>query len=184
MRQLILENKTGFRSSMPFQILDNKGILFYDSTFTDHIENGQVLEFNLPAGVYTYNGSFIKLGSPVDYENIPLPPKERNIQQRKYKIVWGNNPNKCTIFYEPGVILFDNSFRNAPLYVRYGIYFHELGHLFYKTESKADLYMSKKMFELGFNPSQIGRVPLMSLSNNSFERKKKTVSLVTKKRKI
>lgn len=184
MRKLILENKTGFRSSLPFIINDNRGILFYDSTFTDHIAKGHILEFNLPAGIYSYDGSFIKLDSPVDFENIVLPPKERNIQQRKYRIEYGNNPNKCTIFYEAGLILFDNSFRNVPLYIRYGIYFHELGHLWYRTEEKADLYMIKKMYELGFNPSQIGRVPLMSLSNNSFERKKKAVNLIVKKSKI
>lgn len=180
MRNLILEEKTGFRSTMPFSIVDNKGILFYDNTFTDHISRGEPVEFNLPAGVYRYDGNFVKLDSPVKMPDIFLPPKERNLVQKKYKIKYGDNPNKCTIFYAPGVILFDNSFKNAPLYIRYGIYFHELGHLCYKTEEKADAYSAKKMLDLGFNPSQIGRVGLMTLSNNSFDRKVKMVHKLTK----
>jgi hypothetical protein len=183
MKDLILEEKTGFRSTMPFTIYDNKGVLFYDDTFTDHIYKGLALEFNLPAGYYKFEGSFIKLDSPVKQVDIALPPKERNLIQKKYKIMYGDNPHKCTIFYAPGIILFDNSFKTAPLYIRYGIYFHELGHLFYKSEDKADAYSAKKMLEIGFNPSQIGRVGLMTLSNNSFERKVKTVRLLTKNRK-
>lgn len=183
MKDLILENKTGFRSTMPFTIVDNKGILFYDSTFTDHISKGEPLEFNLPAGFYKYDGSFIKLDSPVKTVNFPLPPKERHYPQKRYKIVFGDNPHKCSIFYEPGIILFDNGFKNAPLYIKYGIYFHELGHLFYKTESKADMYAAKKMLDYGFNPSQVGRVGLMTLSNNSFDRKEKTVKVLTRNKR-
>jgi hypothetical protein len=77
------------------------------------------------------------------------------------------------------LILFDESFRTKPLYIKYAIYFHELGHHFYKTESKADLYSAKKMLDKGFNPSQIGMASLESLSQNSFDRKMKTVSLLT-----
>jgi hypothetical protein len=181
MRDLVLERKTGFQTSLPFTILDNKGVLFYDDTFVDKIARGEVLKFNLPAGVYKYNGSFIKLDSPVTTKTIILPPKERHIagDMKRYKIEFGDNPNKCTIYYDLGLILFDNEFINAPLYIKYGIYFHELGHHWYKTEWKADLYATKKMLEYGFNPSQIGRVGLMTLSNNSFDRKEKTIKVLT-----
>lgn len=182
MRDLILEQKTGFQSSLPFTIVDSKGVLFYDDTFVNKISQGEVLKFNLPAGVYKYNGSFIKLDEPVKTKNIVLPPKERHINNspKKYRIEFGDNPNKCTIFYDLGLILFDNQFLNAPLYIKYGIYFHELGHHWYKTEWKADLYATKKMLEYGFNPSQIGRVGLMTLSNNSFDRKERTIKVLTK----
>lgn len=182
MKDLILEHKTGFLTSLPFNILDDKGNIFYDSEFTDHINKGKTLKFNLPGGIYKYNGSFIKLDFPVDQINIILPPKERTINgsQKKYKIIWGENPNKCTIFYSPGVILFDKSYINSPLFIRYGFYFHELGHHFYKTEWKADLYATKKMLDYGFNPSQIGRVGLMTLSDSSFDRKEKIVKILTK----
>jgi hypothetical protein len=181
MYDLVLEKKTGFMSTMPFEIFDNKGILFYDSTFTKHIAEGRPVRFNLPIGIYTYNGNFIKLESPIPVLNITLPLRERNIDTgRKYKIKWGENKNKCTIFYKEATILFDNSLLTLPLYVRYGIYYHELGHLYYKTEYKADFYGAKRMLELGFNPSQVGRVLLVGLSDKSRERKEKMIKMLTK----
>jgi len=182
MRNLILEEKTGFLTSLPFEINDNRGILFYSSDFTDHISRGDTLKFNLPLGVYSYNGSFVKLSSPISTVKIDLPPRERNINNgKKYKIIFGSNPNKCTIFYEPGIILFDNSFRDAPLYIKYGIYFHELGHHFYSTEKYADIYAAKKMLDYGFNPSQIGRMGLDALTKEeSIGRKVNLVNELTK----
>lgn len=183
MKDLILENKTGFRTTLPFSIVDNKGILFYDDSFTDHIAAGQALEFNMPVGRYRFDGSFIKLDKPVEMPNFPLPPKERHYPQKRYQIKFGDNPHKCSIFYAPGIILFDNSLKDAPLYIKYGIYFHELGHLFYKSEHKADMYAAKKMLEYGFNPSQVGRVGLMTLSNNSFDRKVNMVNVLIKNKR-
>lgn len=180
MKDLILEEKSGFSSIMPFEIFDVDGNVFYNSEFTDHIAKGQRLDFNLPAGEYKYNGNFIKLPFPVPVMDIQLPMKERNYALKRYEIRFGDNPNKCTIFYREGLILFDESFRTKPLYIKYAIYFHELGHHFYKTESKADLYSAKKMLDKGFNPSQIGMASLESLSQNSFDRKMKTVSMLTK----
>lgn len=179
MRDLILEHKTGFSSTLPFEIFEPNGNLFYSSDFTDHIAKGERLDFNLPAGEYKYNGSFIKLSSPVNVLNVTLPLKERNIEKKRYEIKFGDNPNKCTIFYKEGIILFDSSFKSKPLYVKYCIYYHELGHHWYKTESKADLFALKKMLDKGFNPSQIGMASLGSLSENSFDRKMKTVSILT-----
>jgi len=180
-RDLILEKKTGFTSLLPFTIYELNGNIFYSSDFTDKIAKGERLDFNLPAGDYKYNGSFIKLEHPVPVKQISLPMKERNIVAKRYEIIFGDNPNKCTIFYGEGVILFDKSFRNVPLYIKYAIYFHELGHHWYKTESKADLFATKKLLDLGFNPSQIGLASLDSLTNKpeSFERKMKTVNLLT-----
>lgn len=185
MKDLILENKTGFETSLPFEIIDITGQLFYSDTFTDHIKNGERLTFNLPAGEYKYNGSFIKLAKPVEFKNIILPKRERLLEGSKkpYRVMYGNNPNKCTIYYKAGIIIFDEQFKNAPLYVRYGIYYHEIGHHFYKTEWKADMYATKKMLDKGFNPSQIGLVGLVSLSENSFDRKEKIVKTLIKKKK-
>ena len=94
--------------------------------------------------------------------------------------MYGKNPNKCTIYYKAGIIVFDESLKGAPLFVKYAIYFHEIGHHFYKTESKADLYATKKMLDYGFNPSQVGLAGLMSLSENSFDRQEKIVKSVIK----
>ena len=179
MLDLILEEKTGFTSSLPFEIFEPNGNLFYSSDFTDHIAKGERLDFNLPAGEYKYNGSFIKLAAPVPVKNITLPLPERDIKRKRYSIIYGTNPNKCSIFYDTGVILFDNSFKSKPLYIKYGVYYHELGHHWYTTESKADLYSAKKMLDKGFNPSQIGLASIESLSEKSFERKEKIVNHLT-----
>ena len=179
MNNLVLENKTGFSSTLPFEIFELNGNLFYSSDFTTKIEEGKRLDFNLPAGEYKYNGSFIKLSSPVEVKNIELPFPERNITKKRYDIIFGNNPNKCTIYYDTGVILFDEQYRSKPLYLKYGIYFHELGHHWYKSEYKADLFSIKKMLDKGFNPSQIGLVALEGLSDKSNERRAKIISLMT-----
>lgn len=181
MRNLILEQKTGFISSLPFAIYEPNGQLFYSSEFTDHIAKGERLEFNLPAGDYKYDGNFIKLPFPVKVKNVTLPQRERNITKKRYEIIFGNNPNKCTIFYDTGVILFDESFRNKPLYIKEAIYAHELGHHWYKTEWKADLYAVRYMLNRGYNPSQIGLAPIQSLTNkpDSLERKKRMVAFLT-----
>ena len=179
MRELILEQKTGFETSMPFEIFDLNGFLFYDDKFNDKIANGERLRFNLPSGKYNFNGSFIRLDKPVEFEKITLPPKERHIQKPKkgYQVIYGNNPNKCTIYYKAGIIIFDNSFRETPIFYRYGIYFHEIGHHFYKTEWKADMYATKKMIDFGFNPSQIALTGLLTLSSDSYDRKERMTNL-------
>jgi len=179
MKKLILDNKTGFRSIMPFSIVDPNGIEFYNSDFTHHIKDGQPLQFNVMAGSFQYDGNFIKLDRPVPVKSVALPLKERNITIKRYDIQFGSNPNKCTIFYDRGIILFDNSFISKPLYVKYVIYFHELGHHWYITESKADLFAAKKLLEIGFNPSQIQMGMLTSLSDKSIERKMNIVNTLT-----
>lgn len=179
MKNLILEKKTGFFTSLPFTIYDEKGNVFYSSDFTEHIGKGKTLKFNLPFGIYKYEGILNKLNSPITVKNIVLPPKERNYPKKKYKILFGDNMNKCTIFYKLGIILFDKSFLNAPLYIKYSIYFHELGHHFYKTEKFADLYAVKMMLEKGFNPSQIGRTSLFALKESSFDRKEYIINKLT-----
>jgi len=181
MRDLILDEKTGFSTTLPFTIYETNGNIFYSDKFTDKISSGERLDFNLPAGIYKYDGSFIKLANPVKTKSITLPMRERNIAQKRYNIEFGDNPNKCTIFYESGKILFDNSFRNKPLYIKYGIYYHELGHHWYKTEAKADLFSAFKMLEKGFNPSQIWLVAMESLSSKpkSMDRKIKLIDSLT-----
>jgi hypothetical protein len=180
MRKLVLLQKSGFSSLLPFRIYDNKGILFYSSDFVNKINEGEKHNFNLPFGSYEFDGFLIPLNKPVEYKNILLPKPQRHLQKKPYKIIFGTNANKCTIFYEKGIILFDKSFLSKPLYVRYNIYFHELGHHLYKTEKYADLFAAKKMLEKGFNPSQIGYGILDSLSSLQYERKNFTVTKLLK----
>jgi hypothetical protein len=176
MINLDVREKSGFRSTMPFQIFDRWNNLFYSSDFTNNIKNGKAQLFNLPVGRYSYNGNLIRLASPIKQKEIILPPPERHYQKSKYKIVFKENINKCSIFYDEGLIIFDPSFKKLPLYVLYFVYFHEIGHHLYSTESKADLFAVKEMLESGFNMSQIGKAPLLSLSEKSFNRKENIIN--------
>ena len=75
MKDLVLEQKTGFMTTLPFQIYDVRGNVFYDDSFCRTIAEGRPLKFNMPAGAYKYNGNFIKLDKPVtmDLPAMPLP---------------------------------------------------------------------------------------------------------------
>lgn len=179
MNSLILEKKAGFFTSLPFVIYELNGNVFYSSDFTDKISKGEVLKFNLPAGKFKYEGSLNKLDFPIQTKTIILPLPERLLLKKRYKIIFGNNPHRCTIFYKAGIILFDKAFKDAPLYIKYGVYFHELGHHFYTTEKYADLYSVKKLLDLGFNPSQIGRTNIYALKPESLERKEFIINKLT-----
>lgn len=183
MNKLSLQTKTGFRTKNHFEIYDVNGNLFYSSDFTNKIANGETLYFNLPLGDYTFNGQLEKLQTPVKYRKIDLPYPERFIPRGDYDIQFGDNPNKCTIYYDEELILFDNMFKSAPLYIIAGIYLHEMGHHYYESEELADLYMVKMMLKEGYNPSQIGYLPLMSLTHNDYtsqQRIKKIVNRILK----
>lgn len=184
MREIILEKKTGFETSLPFKIFEPNGNEFFSSEFTNKIQNGEVLKFNLPPGKWSVEGSIRRLSEPVKFSSIKLPPPERRIKKRKYQIIFGHNKNKCTIYYKAGLIVFDNAFKDAPLYIKFDIYYHELGHHLYKTEKFADLYAINKMLQFGFNPSQIGRAKLFSLSSKSYERKENGVNAVLQTKQL
>ena len=180
MLKLTLKQKTGFSSKLPFTIYDRWGNEFYSSTFVNKKDSERYF-FNLPAGEYSYNGILEKLPKPIEQPNIILPSKERNFKPKRYKITFKSNRNKCTIYHDLGVIEFDVAFYKAPIYILYDVYFHELGHNFYKSEHLADLYATKKMLELGFNQSQIARIPLLTLRPHNTHRKKaKLLSLKQK----
>lgn len=180
MKRIVLKQKTGFQTRLPFVILDERKITFYTSDFTNSIKNGETLSFNLPKGVYYYNGSFLKLEKPVQFKEISLPPRERNFEKVKYKIIYSKNPNKCTVNHLNSTITFDNAFRKAPEYIIADIFYHEIGHRYYSTEEYADKYATKKMLEIGYNPSQIGRSSILSLRKENIDRKVEKVETIMK----
>lgn len=178
MRKLDLKQKTGFKVTdiyKPIVIRDFRGILFY----TTEPLLPRVKEFNLPAGTYIVDsGYFVPMAKPVNYKMISLPPAERLFPKpTNFEIRFGRNPNKCTIFWKKGYILFDESFREKPLPQLFFILFHEFGHARYKTEKFADLYAANCMIKKGFNPPfQIAMAPIESLSDAAYERKNLVVS--------
>lgn len=178
MRPFILHKKTGFKNLTPQQpviIRDFRGVIFYS---TEGLR--PVKKFNLPEGNYFIEKGNIKpLKFPVKYRLAKLPKAQRKITPPfKFRILFDVNPNKCTISWFNKTITFDDELRNKPLPIIYFILFHEYGHSVYRTEKYADLMASNLMKIKGFNPSQIGSAPVLSLSKRQLPRKKYLVKKI------
>ncbi len=178
MRKLVVMKKTGFKindPSKPVIIRDNRGILFYSTeTLINRPGKPNPDCFNLP-GFGTYNvetGSFSQLPEPVKYKYASLPPLIRRYESPfDFKILWGNNPNKCTVKWDDKVILFDKQFEEKPLPQVFFILYHEFAHAFFEEETYCDQMAGNYMKAKGFNPSQIGAAPLLALSDRQHQRK-------------
>lgn len=177
MRKLIIEKKTGFKNlqpHIPIIIRDNRFILFYSTEGMTPVRF-----FNMPQGEYYIDsGSIEQMNEPVKFKRYSLPAIERNLPEpSNFSVVFGNNPNKCTIQWRFKRIYFDESFRNKPKPVSYFILCHEFGHAKYKTEKYADLFAANRMIDKGYNPSQIIKANINGLSSKQLKRKK----FITKK---
>lgn len=176
MRKLTIDKVTGFKITDPFKpvvIRDFRGTRFYSTESM----LPRVKKFNLPPGTYFVDsGYFQKLPFPVRYNLIRLPFPQRLLPAPKsFTIMFGRNPNKCTIFWDEKVILFDDSFREKPLPELNFIKYHEFGHAKYKDEHLADIYAANSMLRNGYNISQTGMAPLQSLSDSADALKRKSI---------
>ncbi len=172
MYKLTLREKTGFQVVDPTQpviIRDYRGVLFYST----EPMLPRVMKFNLPAGEFFVDAGYIRRMSspnPVTLSRLPFP--ERFYPSTSdFNVQFGTNPNKCTVFWDEKLILFDKSFLDKPLPQIDFIRLHEEGHSRYETEKYADLYAANAMLEKGYNESQIGTAHIDSLSSNQYERK-------------
>ena len=108
--------------------------------------------------------------APIEFEILKIEPiktintiqlfdPERN-RQRPFKIVYnprlGESATPARIFTNlyPAKIEVGKRFYQYPPQVRMFILLHELGHLYYTTEHKCDLFALKNFIEMGFNISQ------------------------------
>jgi len=179
MQKLQLEKITFFRSEGSFNIYDSRQILFYGSDFTSKGKQKQPIEFSLPIGVYYVDGLIYEI-PPKKIKLPKLPNIERIKQQGDYEIVFAENPNKCTINYLTKKIIFDNDFKTYPSFVLFFILYHEFGHTIYSTEYKADLAAVWIMLKRGYNKSQIGYAPSLTLTQSkSFQRKMNVAKILT-----
>ena len=172
MYKITLSKKTGFRivdPTKPVIIRDNRGILFYST----ESQVPRINCFNLPGfGTYWVEGQIKPSPKPVSYPYAKLPPlKKRYESPFDFQVIWGINPNKCTIDWEGKTILFDSQFLEKPLPEVFFILCHEYGHAYFAQETLADQMGGNYMKALGFNPSQIGNAPLAALSERQVERK-------------
>lgn len=162
------------------QIFDERGVLFYDSKWAKKFRG----VFTLPKGTYSSEQEF-KVVRPLRNRKLKLKRFERNKMHNwdSFTIKYAPNPHKCTIFHDKNLIIFDLRFKHAPKFQLVFILLHEKGHNYYKTESKADWYAIRGMWARGYNKSQIGLAPILTLSDRNWQRKKIVVDYLIKKLK-
>ena len=154
----------------PVIIRDFRGKLFYETE--SRLPRIQV--FNLPPGkYYVDSGNFYELPRPNQFKLPRLPRRERHHKPfpSHFRFRFAPNPHKCTIFWGRKEIVCDPSLKDKPLSDLYFILFHEFAHHKYGTEKYADLGAAHMMLRRGFNPSQIIRAPISSLSEKQIDRK-------------
>jgi len=171
MGSFTIADKQGFKVIDPYKpviIRDNRGILFYSTE--DLLP--RVFEFNLPHGNYISDLGNFKPSSLVHYPLAKLPSfeRDRNIPS-DFSIEFANNQAKCSVLWNERKIIFDNKLKDWPLPNLMFILYHEYGHAKYTTEKYCDLYASNFMLIRGFNPSQIARAQILSLSEKQEHRK-------------
>lgn len=178
---LNLDRKTGF-SSM------DETIAIYDEHFAPFYiisKKGKTIEFNLPKGTYHTDNSLKVLSSPVKYNVPALPKAEKQMTPpSNIEIVWMENPNKCSILLNTGLIVCSPYIKSKSRAEQMFIIYHELGHYLYKTEKYCDLYATKRMIEEGFNPSQcVFSVNGCLTQDKSVDRKENVFNFAQKIRK-
>lgn len=169
--KLINKYKAGFVCSEPLILIcDQNGREFYRK------ENKKgYIHFNLPAGIYFTQNNL----NAASFRKYPLPPlaKENHRREEKqFKIIFAENPHKCSINTATGLVIFDNSFIDKPKYILDFILWHEYGHYYYsgqgqKSEMNCDRYAQRQMLRQGYNPSQITQAIALSLSDRANHRK-------------
>ncbi len=178
MINLELAKKSGFsidEKNTPIIIHDYRGMEFYNNTSipVDHRS-----KFNLPKGNYEIKvGVFHKLMYPVLFSKNILPfPQRFRTYPNDFKMEFGTNKNKATIFWNEKLILFDSSLLRYSLPVLFFILFHEFAHAKYSTETNADLLSENMMLDYGFNPSQVASASVIILSAKQHKRKSNAVN--------
>lgn len=139
-------------------------------------------KFNLPIGRYVYDGLIQSLGYRLNYE-ITIPPAEKITKKpKKFRVIFAKNKNKCSVFLEAGVIVFDNSIKAYPKFVIKYILKHELGHYRYKgngneSEKKCDIFASASMLKDGYNFSQIKSAQEVCLRDNLLNNERREANI-------
>jgi hypothetical protein len=177
-----LPTKTGFRSMAPIVAVYTKD---YEPFYIKNRVGQDYIYFNLPKGEYIIESTVERLSKPVNYKLPPLPKYERVIKKPKkdIDIYFVTNPNKCSIDLVKGIIYCDLSIKAKSSAEQMFVLYHELGHYYYKTESYCDIYASRELIKLGFNPSQLYFSVNGCLSDRSSERKEAIYNFAKKIKK-
>jgi hypothetical protein len=111
-------------------------------------------EFTLPAGTYQVSGGSI-IGRMKARTGHKTRQRPRFKIPRTVRLVFADNPNKCSISLPDGIIICDPSLRELPSFCLVFILFHEIGHYYYEGEKECDRFAAEEMHRRGYNPSQI-----------------------------
>lgn len=182
-----VDTKTGFSTTdKELLIYDKSMIPFY---FISGIKN--LFRFNLPLGTYYTENKITQLDKPCYYSSPKVPEKyffDINYPEN-FKIIYRDNPNKCSVDLEKATIIFDTSYKKEPRFVRDFIKFHELGHFDYtgkgdQSERDCDLFAGNCMLKIGYNPTQIAAAQKYSLGQGGCsDMRKKSVANYLKRTK-
>ncbi len=164
---LTLTEITGFRGKLPLEITDNHGRPFYIKGIGNN--GNEFVHFNLPPGRYNCSANLTRLSRPIRYRCKKLPFAERVLDIPELNITVQENPHKCTVFFNTGDIIIDPSMASLAKPNLLHILFHELGHFYYKTEWKCDIFACRQILKIGYNPSQCLKVIIHNLSSNKAE---------------
>ena len=165
-----VETLSGFKCQDPIiEVIDNRGLAFY---FFSNPSCNEI-KFNLIKGSYYTNNDLEKIDKPLIYVPYKLPRFEKNINiHENLELNVTENPNKASIDVSKGLIIIDKKYYNeSETPFTNFILFHELGHYYYKTEYKCDIFSAYQMLKLGFNPTQCFYANSICLSDNQIERK-------------
>lgn len=179
---MIIDEKKGFSTTdKKIRIFDVNGKPFY---FFDRTK-GEKTCFNMPKGEFTTDNNLTELKNPVTYKIKKLPTIERRRKlPEHFKFIGTKNPNKCSVFLNKGIIIFDKEFikkQIKPSLVFIGL--HELGHFFYENESKCDHFATYQMLKLGYNPSQCTIATNTTLNGKHSKDRKNYIYSISKKAK-
>lgn len=151
--------------------------------YTRERKDGKPLCFSLPAGEYLMP-EHVEPCKPRRRKLPALPPPERDLPfPAKFEVLVRPNPNKCTVYLTRGLIILDNalaaSLSRADLI---HIFAHEIGHFWYKTEWKCDVFAAHVMLLMGFNVSQAWEPNFTVIRNDKsgIHRKKKVTNHLSK----
>lgn len=154
------------------RIYDEEGIIFYTFNNTNRIKTG----FNLPTGKYITENDLKPVQKPFKYRLPKMPKSERSLNPPpNIEVIYDVNPNKCSVYLNQGIIIFDNEYKTCPKFIKTYILFHEIGHYNYggngeKSERNCDTYALINMLKRGYNPSQCRLANKVTL-NSEFRHK-------------
>lgn len=173
-----LKEITGFCSNSPVVLITRGGKTFY------YIENEELkrITFNLPAGVYEVIGcEIVRLKRPIRYETPKLPIPEKKIKiPETFDVQIGTNPNKASTNVHEGWMKVDPSIIERDICQGLFVMGHELGHCYYFTEWKCDVFSASEMLKRGYNPSQCYYANSLCLSDKQEQRKDILFDFLTK----